>query len=82
MKRYASAITLGLLVVAFVCLLAATSADLPARIASHFDGGGRPNGWMSRSSYLTPLILALIGLFLAGIAAWMLSLLRHFKRVS
>src|SRR5262245_24399392 len=166
MKRQASAITLGLLVVAFVGLLAATSTDLPTRVASHFDGGGRPNGWMSRSSYLiftaafgiglpaiivlgfrilrhlpadliniprrdywlaperrlatvtglfhrslwlacllvammlgvhllvvhansqvpirlsTPMILGLTGFFLVGMATWMLSLFRHFRRAS
>ena len=164
MKRHASAIILGLLVVAFLGLLVATSIDLPTRVASHFDGGGRPNGWMSRSSYLiftaafgiglpaiivlgflvlrhlpadliniprreywlaperrlatvtglfhrslwlacllvammlgvhllvvhannsvpirlsTPMILGLMGLFLAGIVTWLLSLVRHFKR--
>ena len=166
MKKHSSAITLGLLVAAFVCLLAVTSPDLPSRVASHFDGTGQPNGWMSRSSYLiftaafgmglpavvvlgflvlrrlpsdliniprrdywlaperrlatvtglfrrslwlacllvammlgvhllvvhannqvpvrlsTPMILGLIGFFLTGIAAWILSLFRHFKRAA
>lgn len=166
MKRHGATIALGLLIAAFVCLLVVSATSLPARVASHFDGGGRPNGWMSRSSYLifvgafglglpailvlgfralrylpadlinlprrdywlaperraatvaalfqrslwlaclliammlavhllvvhannqvpvrlsTPMILGLMALFLAGIAAWILSLYRHFNRTS
>ncbi len=35
-----------------------TSADLPARVASHFGNGGVANGWMPRDVYLA-LMLAL-----------------------
>jgi len=33
----------------FTCVIASYS-DLPAKVASHFDLLGRPNGWMSRNS--------------------------------
>ena len=41
-------------------------AELPARVASHFDGAGRPNGWMSRDGFVLfqcVLLLALGALF-------------------
>jgi serine/threonine-protein kinase len=75
MKKHSSAITLGLLVVAFVCLLAVTSPDLPTRVASHFDGGGQPNGWMSRSSYL--IFTAAFGVGLPAIVILGFRVLRH-----
>jgi hypothetical protein len=31
--------------------------QLPARVATHFDFEGRPNGWMSRESHVTQAIL-------------------------
>jgi uncharacterized membrane protein len=36
-------------VIFFACLYA-TMSELPARIASHFDALGRPNGWMERGA--------------------------------
>ena len=33
-------------------LLLATAGRLPARVASHFDGEGRADGWTSRTAYL------------------------------
>ncbi len=44
-------------------------AELPARVASHFDGAGRPNGWMSRDGLVLwqcVLLLALGALFGVG----------------
>ena len=41
-------------------------AELPARVASHFDGAGRPNGWMTRDGlvlFQCILLLALGALF-------------------
>jgi hypothetical protein len=35
----------------FTCLVA-TAAELPARIASHFDAIGTANGWMSQGTYI------------------------------
>jgi hypothetical protein len=42
---------------------------LPARVASHFNAGGAPDGWMSRESHLVLMALVGIGLplFLAGV---------------
>ena len=36
-------------VLLFSCVIASYS-DLPAKVASHFDLAGQPNGWMSRDS--------------------------------
>jgi hypothetical protein len=36
--------------------------ELPAKVASHFDGQGQPDGWMPREGYLT--VMAIIGLLL------------------
>lgn len=33
-----------------------TSADLPARVASHFGNGGLANGWMPRDGYLALML--------------------------
>jgi uncharacterized membrane protein len=41
-----------MLLVAGTILIAATTNQLPAQIASHFGAGGVPNGWMSRNFYL------------------------------
>jgi serine/threonine-protein kinase len=43
---------LGLLYLCFFGYLASSSSQLPARVATHFDGHGRPNGWMSRTAHL------------------------------
>jgi uncharacterized membrane protein len=65
----APAIVFAAICLGFLCYLAATAPLLPERVAMHFDGNGRPNGWMSRSSYL--LFTGAFGLgpslFLAGI---------------
>jgi hypothetical protein len=34
----------------FLWYLASSSAELPDRVANHFDFGGEPNGWMSRQA--------------------------------
>ena len=44
-------------------------AELPARVASHFDGAGRPNGWMARDGFVLfqcGLVLTLGALFGIG----------------
>jgi ABC-type Fe3+ transport system permease subunit len=46
------AVVLGLLYLCFLGYLAMASGQLPDRVATHFDGSGQPNGWMSRSSHL------------------------------
>ena len=63
------ALVLGLLYLFFLGFLALSSGQLPDRVATHFDGSGLPNGWMSRSSHLWftvvlglafPLIVAVV----------------------
>jgi serine/threonine-protein kinase len=43
---------LSLLYLFFLGYLLFSSGQLPDLVATHFDGSGRPNGWMSRSSHL------------------------------
>ena len=45
-------LVLGLLYLCFLGYLAFSSGQLPDRVATHFDGSGQPNGWMSRSTHL------------------------------
>jgi serine/threonine-protein kinase len=45
-------IILALLYVCFAVCLIFSAMHLPDRVATHFDGAGRPNGWMSRSSHV------------------------------
>jgi len=52
---------LVVLVVAAVAIIAGTSGDLPARMATHFGAGGTANGWSTRETYL----LVMIGLVIA-----------------
>ena len=46
------AIVLGAIYLGFVAYLALSAGGLPARVATHFDASGQPNGWMSRSSHV------------------------------
>jgi ABC-type Fe3+ transport system permease subunit len=46
------ALVLGFLYLCFLIYLAASSGQLPERLATHFDRDGQPNGWMSRSFHL------------------------------
>jgi Protein of unknown function (DUF1648) len=41
-----------LLVALFVSYVISSSSVLPKQMATHFDGGGMPNGWMSRNGYI------------------------------
>ncbi len=45
------AILFIVLCVGFLLYVNQTSSLLPERVATHFGGGGQPNGWMSRSGY-------------------------------
>jgi len=45
----------------FTCLYL-TMGELPARIATHFDITGQPNGWMSRAFYLEFTLALAVGL--------------------
>jgi hypothetical protein len=56
----APVLVLGLLYVCFFAYLAVSSSQLPGRVATHFDGTGQPNGWMSRTAHLR--FMAVFGL--------------------
>ncbi len=62
-------IVLALLYAAFLACLTPYALDLPARMASHFDFHGEPDGWMSGGGYLA--FMAAFGLtfplFLPGL---------------
>jgi uncharacterized membrane protein len=64
------AIVLGLLCIGYLILINASASWLPARVATHFGGSGRPNGWMQRETYLHFIaILGLsVSLSIAGLA--------------
>jgi uncharacterized membrane protein len=51
----------------------ATTAVLPERVATHFGGGGRPNGWMTRDGYRVFMLLfvTLLPLFMVLMAGGM-----------
>ena len=42
--------------------IAATSSGLPDPVATHFGGGGRANGWMSRDGYVAFMAAMAVGL--------------------
>jgi uncharacterized membrane protein len=46
-----------LLLVIGAVVIGVTTDHLPAQIASHFGAGGAANGWMSRSGYLTFMLV-------------------------
>jgi uncharacterized membrane protein len=66
----------------FVCLFL-TIGDLPARIATHFDIAGRPNGWMSRRFYLEFTLGMAVGLplFLIATTSFSARLPGSFRRI-
>lgn len=43
---------LGLLYACFIAYLITSAGHLPDRVATHFNGEGQPNDWMSRSSHV------------------------------
>ncbi len=51
-----------------------TSLDLPDPVASHFNGAGRPDGWMSRAQYL--IFIGLFGFFFPLVIAASTSITR------
>src|SRR5258707_14206170 len=55
-----------LLLIVAPAVIFATSAPLPARVATHFARGGLANGWMTHDGYLT-FILAFAGLLPASV---------------
>ncbi len=43
----------GLSAIAYLAFVFSTGAELPQRIATHFDAEGHANGWMGRGTHLT-----------------------------
>jgi Protein of unknown function (DUF1648) len=73
-------LVLALLVAAAVAIVLATSASLPATVATHFAAGGRANGFMTRIGYQVfycTLIVLLPLVVYAGLA-WLPA---HFPRL-
>jgi serine/threonine-protein kinase len=68
------AIVFALLLIGYVIFLVCTVSLLPQRMATHFDAGGHPNGWMSRSSAV--VFQGVIGLILPLVIAAAFCLLR------
>jgi hypothetical protein len=54
------ALVLAVLYLCFFGYLTMSGPRLPARVATHFDAGGHPNGWMSRNDDL--LFMGVFGL--------------------
>lgn len=50
-------VTLGV-----AALMAGTTSQMPARVASHFDWNGQPDGWMDRGTYLIVMLAAGVAL--------------------
>jgi ABC-type Fe3+ transport system permease subunit len=50
-------VVLGLLYVCFFGCLAVAKPSLPAHMATHWDGSGQPDGWMSASDHLQYMIV-------------------------
>ena len=69
----------ALLLAGAAIFLLTTVDRLPEIVATHFDGSGRPNGWMTRRGYLW-FSLWMIGASLAGIGAWIYALYRRFGK--
>jgi len=72
-RRYLTAFTalMWLAVPVMAGLYAVSWAELPARLATHFDLNNHPNGWMSREASLTFSLV--MGIFIAGVATLILS---------
>jgi hypothetical protein len=58
---------LAIIQAGLILTLVLTSQQLPPRVASHFGGGGVPDGWMSRPAYLVTMAGVGVGLSLLQI---------------
>jgi ABC-type Fe3+ transport system permease subunit len=54
-------LVLGLLYLCFFGCLAFSRSQLPSRVATHFNGSGQPDGWMSRDDHLRWMTLFGLG---------------------
>jgi uncharacterized membrane protein len=63
MRRFlVPAIILAICLAGFLALVAGTVSILPDKVASHFGGSGEPDGWMSKSGFLTFMVLFGLGM--------------------
>ncbi|MCD6370112.1 MAG: SdpI family protein [Thermoplasmata archaeon] len=62
--------------VIFLAVMIITCPELPSVVATHFDAGGNPNGWLSREELL--LFNSLIGVLPLGIAYLFTFLARRY----
>jgi serine/threonine-protein kinase len=64
------AFILGLLYLCLFSYLAFSVSSLPNCVATHFNGGGQPNGWMSKSFYMLFMAIfsLVLPLFLIGVS--------------
>ena len=60
---------LAVLWVAFAAYVWQTAAQLPERVATHFDAAGTPNGWMTRAEHVrfTMIFGTLVPAFVVGV---------------
>lgn len=61
-------VVLALVLGAAAITIVTTSSALPATVASHFDGRGSPNGWMTRDFYTLFMLAFALGLPLLIVA--------------
>lgn len=61
MKRSFPLILLALVALAFIVSHFVWLADMPERLATHFNGAGRANGWMSRQQHSFFMLLTGLG---------------------
>ncbi len=73
LRKALSALTLAHVVLSLS--VAVTYSRLPDRVATHFDVHGRPDGWESKPTYATYLIVAAV--LISGLCAGPLYLARH-----
>ena len=69
MNRTAFALTaLTLTLACLFAVIVLSTAELPPRVASHFNAAGQPDGWMSRTSYVWFMLAMAGGLSLLIVA--------------
>ena len=81
--RFFPRLLLPLLYCLFLAHLALTARQLPERVASHFNGAGEPNGWMSRTTHLEfmaglgtglPLLLVVVAVLVRFLPAGLINI--------
>jgi hypothetical protein len=63
-RTIVSLTALAIIQAGLILTLVVSSQQLPPRVASHFNGAGVPDGWMSRPAYLATMAAVGIGLAL------------------